>query len=65
MSLFILIGTIAFSYYTKIGWWAFAGLTYFIYARLHDDDYEVAKYIFLSISILLFITSIFKMGWIF
>lgn len=61
-SVFILIASVALSYFTHIGWWAFGGLAYLIYAKV---QYEVLEWIFLGISILLFTVAIANMGWSF
>jgi hypothetical protein len=64
-SLIILIGSIAFSYFTKIGWWSIGGICYFLFGRLSDDEFVVAKWIALSVSLIFFLIAIFRMGWSF
>jgi hypothetical protein len=64
-SLIILIGSIAFSYFTHIGWWAIGGICYFLFGRLSDDYFIVAKWFALSFSLIFFIIAILRMGWSF
>jgi len=61
-STFILAASITLAYFSHIGWWAFAGLLYFLYARLDNDILEL---ICLSASIILAFIAILKMGWAF
>lgn len=61
-STFILAASIAVAYFSHVGWWAFAGLAYFVYAKLDND---IAEIIFLSASVILFIIAIFEMHWVF
>jgi hypothetical protein len=61
-STFILAASIALAYFSDVGWWAFAGLAYFIYAKL---DNEILEIIALCASIILFIIAILNMGWVF
>ena len=66
-SILVFIGSIAFSYYTHIGWWALGGLSYLAYARVSDTNYisEVFDYILLVASIVFFAVAAVKMGWVF
>ena len=61
-SSFILAASIALAYFSDVGWWAFAGLSYFIYAKL---DNEILAIVALCASIILFIVAILNMGWVF
>ena len=61
-SSFILAASIALAYFSGVGWWAFAGLAYLIYAKLDND---ILEHIFFFLSIILFIIATLKMGWSF
>jgi len=61
-SALVLVASIALAYFSHIGWWAFAGLLYFLYARLDNDILEL---ICLSASVILAFVAILKMGWAF
>jgi hypothetical protein len=61
-SAFIFIGAIALSYFSHVGWWALAGLFYFLYPKIPND---VLSYISLSIGGIFFFIGILNMGWAF
>ena len=61
-STFIFISAIALSYFSHVGWWALAGLAYFLYSKIPND---ILSYIVLSIGGVFFVIGILNMGWVF
>ena len=61
-STFILAATIVVAYFSHVGWWAFAGLAYFVYVKLDNDILEI---VLLLLSISFFVVAILQMGWSF
>lgn len=61
-SILVLIGTIAFSYFTHVGWWSIGGLSYLLFDKLSAWQLRLT---FLIISIIIFLVAIFQMGWSF
>ncbi|GEM_PF-4348469 len=61
-SSFIFISSVAFAFYTHVGWWALGGMAFLAY-----DKFNIAwlKMSFFVLAITLYIVASFNMGWFF
>jgi len=60
----VLAGFLVFSFFTHSGWWAWTGLLIFVVRLLPDNSTGKGfGYLFLTISLGLFIFGIFSMSW--
>lgn len=60
----ILAGFLIFSYFTRVGWWAWTGLFIFFIRLLPDNDTgKQAAYVLLLISLFLFVLGVLTMDW--
>lgn len=66
-SLIIFAGSIALSFYTRLGWWAFAGtLLYASFQIDRDTDAEIAfSYATLVFAVLVYLVAFIRMEWSF
>ena len=60
-AILVLIASIAFSYFTRIAWWSFAGISYLFYAKFNN---WIVKLIFLIITAIILVIAILRMGWV-
>jgi predicted membrane protein len=59
----ILGALVALSYFTKDGWWTWAGLIFLIGNKFGEAKQNEIGYIFVVIALILFVLGIFTMPW--
>jgi hypothetical protein len=64
---FVILGAlVVLSYFTKDGWWTWAGLSIliaYIFGEAEFRDHNSFAYLFSFIALVLFVFGIFAMGW--
>lgn len=58
----IFIGSIAFAFYTKVGWWALGGMAFLAYNKFNIGWLKI---LFFITAIVFYIVASFNMGWSF